>query len=102
METPLYQFKDNAQNFEERTKSITEEINRFDKDLTELTFRIEKIDSQVAGYNRDLVRNWYKERTKFEEIRDSNQQNLGAFRIRMQEADDHYKKCEDGLRENRY
>ena len=99
MESILHQFRERAGEFEEKVKRITREIERYRKELTELTQKKNEIDSQIAGYDQERIREWYRERAKFEELRDQNQEQLGALEVikqqterELDEAEKRYKK----------
>ncbi len=87
MESLLHQFRERAGEFREKVKRITREIERYRKELTELTQRKSEIDSQIAGYDQERIREWYRERAKFEELRDQNQERLGALYAMKQQAE---------------
>jgi len=87
MEIPLYQFRERAGKYKEQMEDITRNITRYEKTLTEITQRKEQIDSQMAGYDEKLIREWYRERTKFEDLRDQNQRQLGGLLVMKQGAE---------------
>jgi len=79
MENPLWQFKEKAESFDKQRKSTEGEITSLDKVLNGITQKISQIDSQMAGYKDEQIRDWYRERKKFEDIRDNNQLLLGGL-----------------------
>ncbi|MEM3485043.1 MAG: AAA family ATPase [Candidatus Methanomethyliaceae archaeon] len=87
MEPFLRQFRGRVERFEKQTRHITREMGRYREELTELTRRRNEIDSQIAGYNEEQIKRWYKERAQFEEARDQNLTRLGELRSMRQEAE---------------
>lgn len=79
IETLLHQFRESVGEFRGKIRRITREIERYRKELAEFTQKKSEIDSQVAGYDQERIRDWYRERMKFEELRDQNQKQLGAL-----------------------
>jgi len=78
MEVPLRMFEDELKNFEEIGR-IAKEISGYEKDLKEIESEINKIDEKLRGYDTEKIKEWHKQRTHYEDIRDKNQQNLGVF-----------------------
>jgi len=97
MENPLSQFRDRVEEFEERIRSITGEIVKLDKVLTGISLRKNQIDSQMAGYDEERIREWYHERMKFEEIRDKNQQQLGGLQVMRRDVEDDFDEAQKEL-----
>jgi len=81
MENPFYLFKDEIINYNQKITEINQNILRSVKDLETISNRREQINSQMAGYNEELISSWYKERDRYEELRDQNLKNLGVFEL---------------------
>lgn len=87
MESPLRQFRQRVERFDEQIRRITHEIERYQKELVEFTQKTSELESRIAGYDKERVREWYRERMQFEETRDQNQERLGGLRNMRQEAE---------------
>lgn len=87
METLLRQFRQRVEQFEEKIRHVTREIDRYRKELAELTQKMSELDGQIAGYDQERIREWYKERTRFEELRNQNQERLGGLRFMKQQVE---------------
>ncbi|MEM2942809.1 MAG: AAA family ATPase [Candidatus Bathyarchaeia archaeon] len=87
MESPLRHFRQRVEQFEDQVKRVTREIEKYQQELAELTQKMNEVDGQIAGYDEERIREWYRERTRFEELRDQNQERLGALHTMKQEAE---------------
>lgn len=94
MEYPLYQFNNRISIYKNQIDKINQDILRYEKVMSDISKRREQINLQMSGYDEELISNWYKERNKFEELRDQNLQLLGALgldRSNSQEDIDKYR-----------
>jgi DNA sulfur modification protein DndD len=87
MEKPLARFSEKAKEFEDRMKSLTRDLKSYENNLNIFTQRKQQIDDQLSGYDEDLIREWYSERKKYEEIRDQNMSLLGGLRVMREQAE---------------
>lgn len=87
MSHPLNDATEKVKDFKPTLKSIQEDVQHYDDMLKELTEQISEIDTQIGGYNKEIVRGWYNELKKFEEIYDANQQNLGVLKETKKERE---------------
>jgi DNA sulfur modification protein DndD len=81
MENPLHEFEERIKRFREETRIATQEIDAYEKDLTNIQRRINEIDREMSGYDAQKIREWHEKRRKFEQIRDENQKNLGGWML---------------------
>jgi len=88
MSSPLIEAKEKVKDFKRTLKSIQEDVQQYEDRLKELTGQISEIDRQIEGYdNKEMVKGWYSELRKYEEIYDANQQNLGVFKKEKKECE---------------
>jgi len=87
MEIPLNNFLEDTTHFKEQLDNYSQEIAQLEKLLSNLTERNNQIDKIMSGYNEDLVREWYSERSKFEDIRDKCQIDIGGFQVNIQRTE---------------
>lgn len=88
IEGSLYQFREKRDKFHVVLRDIDQEIERYEQRRSKIVQRQHEIDNQVMGYDENRVRQWYSERSKFEEILESNQQQLGALQMMRQQGQD--------------
>jgi len=81
LEVALYQFKEMAASFEGRARGLAREIEAYKGTLAQLTERKSQIDSLLAGYDQERIREWHKERAKFEKVLDDSTQLLGQLQL---------------------
>jgi len=79
MEAPLHHFDDKVKNFNNILQKITKEINGYEDDLNEYEQKLNQIDEQISGYDSEKIKNWHKERKKFEESYAQNLQKSGGI-----------------------
>ena len=79
MENPLYLIKEEIKEFGGKNKSVTQDIENYDKSLQKIEEKILEIDKKISNYNSKKIKEWYEERKKIEQIYDDNQKKLGIF-----------------------
>lgn len=79
MENPLNHFKVEVNRYKGQINNINQEISRYEKDMSAFALRRDQINQQMSGYDEKLISVWYKDRTKYEDLRDQNNQTLGEL-----------------------
>ncbi|VVB86454.1 DNA replication and repair protein RecF [uncultured archaeon] len=79
MEGPLHNFEDKVMNFNNIMQKITKEVKGYEDDLADYEQELIKIDAETSGYNSEKIKDWHKERKKFEDSFTQNLQKLGGI-----------------------
>lgn len=82
---PLHQLIQDAKQLEQDARRATDSIRAFEQDLEDIRRRLAQIDRQVSNYDKEKVKNWYRMRNRYEEIRTEAQQQIGALRQKEKE-----------------
>jgi len=97
MEYPLSEYIKMVTEYEDKVSMITRDISIHNKRLTSIENDKNQIDKQMAGYDKELIRNWYQERAKYENLRDENQQLFGRLELMLKNARDELEKSQKDL-----
>jgi DNA sulfur modification protein DndD len=84
MENPLRRHAEKLGRFRGEMTKAAREIGDYEADLAAMERRKREIDAALDGYDVLRIAEWHKERSKFEETRDTNQKQLGALEARRQ------------------
>lgn len=80
MENPLFRHKERYKNFKAHNKKLIQEIEIYEKELSNIEQRINQIDKELSGYDVTKIKEWHEQRKKFEEIYDQKQKELGVLK----------------------
>lgn len=77
METPLHQLVGEVEGLGATAWRATSEVNAFQEDIDRIERRLAEIDREVAGYDEERIKEWHRERKKFEKVYEQTMQDLG-------------------------
>ena len=84
MENPLRRHAEKLGGFRGDMRKVARQIGDYEADLAALERRKGEIDAALDGYDVLRIAEWHRERSKFEESRDTNQKRLGGWEVRRQ------------------
>lgn len=79
IESPLRQLVEKVEELETDTRLATEDVRALQEDIENIERRLVKIDREIAGYDEERIKEWHRERKKFEETRNRTLQDLGVL-----------------------
>lgn len=97
MKSPLNILKSQLSNFKTMLFDIKSEIENYDEDLQRIHDEIEKIDIKQGGFNKEQVKQWSKQRSKFEELYEKDRTELGRLIEREENTKKEITKLEKSL-----
>lgn len=99
MQAPLHHLAKEAKQLEEDARRVTKGIRALEQDIEDIEKELAGIERTVSGYDKDKekIKQWYRRRTRFEEVRRQTDQRLGALRQREKELSEEVEKLVDQL-----
>jgi DNA sulfur modification protein DndD len=94
MENTLRFLKESVMQFNDKMRTITLEINNYEKELEKIETRIDQINKDLAGYKAENIKNWVEQRKNFEEQLGKKQQQLGQLNEKKKDLDEKIGKLE--------
>jgi DNA sulfur modification protein DndD len=79
MESCLHSYIANTEKYKASLNKISDEIETLRNDQEDLTERIRKINSQIAGYDVNKIREWHRQLRNYEQAYEDNLKRQGVL-----------------------
>jgi DNA sulfur modification protein DndD len=78
-------------------KKISDETGAYKNDLEELTERLRKVDSQIAGYDVERIREWHRQLKNYEQTYEDNLKRQGVLTSKKRDLEQTIKNLQERL-----